>query len=88
MGKKSYRINRLGNLLEDAYQVLIFCAAEREGRTCGHSAYLDLEYLRRRFGLEFEIMHHTVVPMLRCSKCGAKGVPYRGPIRLQLRVPE
>lgn len=87
VGKKSYLLSRLGNLIEDGYQVLILCGAQTGGEWCRHSAYLDLDYLRRRFGLEFEVMHHTVAPMLRCSKCGAKGVPYRGPIRLQLRVP-
>ncbi len=88
MGKKSYRLSRLGNLIEDGYQVLIICDAQTGGEWCRHSAYLDLDYLRRRFGLEFEVMHHMVAPMLRCSKCGAKGLPCRGPIRLQLRVPE
>lgn len=88
MGMKSYSLSRLGNLIEDGYQVLIICDARIGGEWCRHSAYLDLDYLRRRYGLEFEVMHHTVAPMLRCSKCGAKGLPYRGPIRLQLRVPE
>jgi len=38
----------------------------------GHSSRLDLERLAGRLGPDFELMHDTLVPRLRCSVCGQR----------------
>ncbi|SFQ80031.1 hypothetical protein SAMN05216176_11756 [Nitratireductor indicus] len=83
----SYNLNILANMIDDGYTVSIHCHQQVKGGTCGHHARLDLEALAKRFGRDFVLLHHTIVPYLRCSKCGAKGGGVRGPISIQMHFP-
>ena len=87
-GKYTYRLNVLGTLLDDGYSLTAFCHRWLPGRICGHSAKLDLAMLCERLGRERRSMHWDIAPLLRCSKCGARGLAKGGPITIQIGIPQ
>lgn len=40
---------------------------------CRHSAALDMAALARRLGPQHGCLHDDLVPLLTCSRCGARG---------------
>lgn len=70
-------INTLGALIDDDYQVALYCENPHEGLTCGFVKWLDLEKLAGKLGRDHGSMHDDLVPHLFCTKCGGKKVSMR-----------
>jgi DNA-directed RNA polymerase subunit RPC12/RpoP len=67
MGQRSISVRSLGDLVAHGYGMNALC--ER----CRHRVDLDMTALIQRFGARFVYVGKTVVPYLRCTRCGAKG---------------
>ena len=70
-------IDTLGVLIDDDYQVALYCENPRDGLTCGFVKWLDLEKLAAKLGRDHGSMHDDLVPHLFCTKCGGKKVSLR-----------
>jgi hypothetical protein len=59
-------------------------------RRCAHASFLDVEFLRRRFGPAFRLL--AIGPKLRCTRCGwfggsiTRGAWSTGPSRRDKRI--
>lgn len=87
MRKYPYRLDTIGKLLDDGFELTAWCHRWVDGTVCRHHVKLDLEALCQRLGRNHGCMHWDIAPLLRCSKCGARGVAKGGPISIQLGIP-
>lgn len=58
------------NRIDEGERVSVHC----HNPLCTHGAYLDLHALRDKLGSDHGAMHDSLVPKLRCSRCGSKNV--------------
>lgn len=61
----------------DGDEYTAYCDVWADGAPCAHSKTLDLKALGKRFGMDFKISHWSLVPLLRCTKCGSRQVSIR-----------
>lgn len=62
----------LGALIDDGYGMYVYC----EARGCFHNKELDLRALADKFGRDTN-MKQSILPKMRCTKCGSKKVSVR-----------
>lgn len=61
------RIDTIQDHIDGGYKVTAHCPNN-------HNVDLDLEDLAKRLGADFNLSHDSLVPRLRCSRCGEKAL--------------
>lgn len=73
---RTITVSTLADYQAGDYRLWASCEIDH---TCRHSAGLDLDVLIERFGADFDVVKRRaeLVAVLRCGKCGRKGVQIR-----------
>ncbi len=63
-------VGTIGSTIASDLHMSIYCDRRIEGKVCGHSAKVDLEALRQKFGADYPVADFVV--RSRCAQCGGK----------------
>jgi hypothetical protein len=67
----------IGSLIDDGYELALYCENYRGPTSCGFVKWVDLEKLAAHLGRDHSSLAPAILPHMHCTKCGGKKVSVR-----------